>query len=393
MSVVIHMKVADRMRLLKPSGTLAMAEKAREIAKTGKRVLNLEVGEPDFGTPEHVKEAAYEAMKNDFTHYTASRGIPELREAISDDLKSMGVEADPYKEIIVTPGSKHGIYCACQATLDPGNEVLVLSPTWPTHFTCIEFAEAKPIEIPCGETYELNEEALKESITKKSKMIMLCSPNNPTGGVSGEKDLRIISEIAEDHNLLVLSDEIYNRIVYDGSKTRSMATFENVKSQVIVINGFSKTYAMTGWRLGYVFADKTIIEAIDRIIQTSTTCPASFTQKAGLAALRGPQDWVTKMVEEYDRRRRFIVEKLNEIPRVHCELPKGAFYVFPDFSSLKMPSFEVSMRLLEEEGVCCTPGNVFGECGEGYLRLSYATNIEVISEAMEKTKEFVTKVS
>jgi len=387
------MKVAGRMRLLKPSGTLAMAEKAREIAKTGKRVLNLEVGEPDFGTPEHIKEAAYEAMRNDFTHYTSSRGILELREAISDDLKSMGVEADPYKEITVTPGSKHGIYCACLATLDPGDEVLVLSPTWPTHFTCIESAEAKPIEVPCGETYELDEEALKESVTNKSKMIVLCSPNNPTGGVSGEKDLQIISDIAEDHNLLVLSDEVYNRIVYDGFRMRSMATFPNVRSQVIVINGFSKTYAMTGWRLGYVFADKTIMEAIDKIIQTSTTCPASFVQKAGVAALRGPQDCVTKMVEKYDRRRRFIVEKLNEVARVHCEMPKGAFYVFPDFSSLKMPSFEVSMRLLEEEGVCCTPGSVFGECGEGYLRLSYATSIEVISEATEKIKEFVLKVS
>lgn len=383
------MKVSDRMRLLKPSGTLAMAEKAREIAKTGKKVLNLEVGEPDFATPNHIKEAAYEAMKNDFTHYTPSRGIPELREAISTDLRVMRIEADPYKEVIVTSGSKDGIYCACLATLDPGDEILVLSPTWPTHLTCIEFAEAKPIEVPCGEAYQLDEEALKESVTGKSKMIMLCSPNNPTGGVLAEKDLQTISDIAVDNNLFVLSDEIYNKIVYDGVKFRVMASFENVRSQVIVVNGFSKAYAMTGWRLGYVVADKTIIDAIDKIIQTSTTCPASFVQKAGVAALRGPQDCVTKMVEEYDGRRRFIVKKLNEVRGVHCEMPRGAFYVFPDFSSLNMSSSDISVRMLEEAGVCSTSGSVFGKCGEGHIRFSYATSMGVISEAMDKVKDFV----
>ena len=387
------MKVGDRMRLLRPSGTLAMAEKAREIAKTGKKVLHLEVGEPDFSTPSHISEAAYEAMRDDFTHYTSSRGIPELREAISDYLKSMGVEADPEKEIIATPGSKYGIYCACLATLNPGDEVLVLSPTWPTHFTCIEFVQAKPVEVPCGEAFRLDEEALKEKMTGKSKMIMLCSPSNPTGGVLASKDLEAISEIAEDHELLVLSDEIYNRIVYDGLKIRSMGSFENVRGQVIVINGFSKTYAMTGWRLGYVFAEKTIIEAINRIAQTSTTCPASFVQKAGVTALKGPQDCVADMVEKYDRRRRFIVQKLNEIQGIHCEMPKGAFYVFPDFSSPDMPSLDVSIKLLEEEGVCSTPGSVFGEYGKRHIRFSYANNLDVISEAMEKTKEFVLEYS
>jgi len=387
------MKVADRMRLLKPSGTLAMAEKAREIAKTGKRVLNLEVGEPDFGTPNHIKEAAYEAIKKDFTHYTSSRGIPELREAISDDLRIMGVDADPAKEIIVTPGSKLGIHSACLATLDPGDEVLVLSPTWPTHFTCIEFTQAKPVEVPCGESYKLNEEALKERVTEKSRMIMLCSPNNPTGGVLGVEDLQVISDVAKDHDLFILSDEVYNKIVYDGFKIKSMAAFEDVRDNVILVNGFSKAYAMTGWRLGYVFAEKTVIEAIDKIVQTSITCPASFTQKAGVAALRGPQGCVTEMVEEFDRRRRFIVKRFNEISGIHCEMPKGAFYVFPDFSSLNMPSMEICMKMLEEEGVCSTPGSAFGEYGEGHIRFSYATSMEVISEAMRKVEEFVLKVS
>jgi aspartate/methionine/tyrosine aminotransferase len=350
------------------------------------------VGEPDFSTPVHIKEAAYEAIKNDFTHYTPSRGIIELREAISEDLKEIGVNADPYKEILVTPGSKHGIYCACMATLDPGDEVLVLSPTWPTHFACVEFAEAKPVEVPCGEAYALDEEALKERITNKSKMILVCSPNNPTGGVLSEDELRIISDIAEDHNLLVLSDEIYNKIVYDELQAKSPAVFEDLRDQVIMINGFSKAYAMTGWRLGYVFANETIIEAVDKIIQASTTCPPSFVQKAGVAALKGPKDCIAKMVKEYDRRRKFIVEKLNKIPKVRCETPKGAFYVFPDFSALKMSSLEICMKLLKEKGVASTPGSVFGKCGEGHIRFSYATNMEVISEAMEKVEEFVLEV-
>jgi aspartate/methionine/tyrosine aminotransferase len=381
------------MGLLKPSGTLAMAEKAREAAKSGKTVLHLEVGEPDFSTPSHIEEAAYDAMRSDFTHYTSSRGIFELREAISDYLKGMEVEADPEKEIIVTPGSKYGIYCGCLATLNAGDEVLVLSPTWPTHFTCIEFVQAKPVEVPCGEAYRLDEEALKERITGKSKMVMLCSPSNPTGGMLTETDLKAISEIAEDHDLLVLSDEIYNKIVYDGVKTRSMASFKNIRDQVILVNGFSKTYAMTGWRLGYVSAHRTIIDAINRIVQTSITCPVSFVQKAGVAALRGPQECVTNMVAKYDRRRRLIVEKLNEMPRIHCEMPKGAFYVFPDFSSLSMPSHDISIRLLEEKGVCSTPGSVFGEYGKGHIRFSYATSLDVIEEAMGKIKEFVLEYS
>jgi len=387
------MKIADRMELLKPSGTLAMAEKAREVAKTGKRVLNLEVGEPDFATPDHIKQAAYESLKNNFTHYTSSRGIPELREAISQDLKKMGVAADPYKEIIVTAGSKLAIYSACLAALNPGDEVLILSPTWPTHLTCVEFAEAKPIAVPWGAADELDEEVLKECINKKSRMIIVCSPNNPTGGVLGEKDLQFLSDIADDHKLLILSDEIYNRIIYDGFKTRSMGTFENLRDQVIVVNGFSKTYAMTGWRLGYLFADKAIVEATDRIVQTTTTCPASFVQKAAVAALVGPQDCVCKMVQEFDRRRRFIVERLNEIPGIRCKMPKGAFYAFPDFSSLKMPSLEICMRLLGEEGVSCTPGSAFGENGENHIRFSYATSMNVISEALQKVEEFVLRAS
>jgi len=379
------------MKRIKPSGTMSMAEKARRMEKGGRKIYHLDIGEPDFDTPEHIKEAAFEAMRRGFTHYTSSRGIMELREAISDDLKRRGVEADPEKEIIVTPGAKHAIYCACLATLNPGDEVLVLAPTWPTHFQCVEIAEARPIEVPCGETYSLDEEALKERLTPNSRMILVCSPNNPTGGVLTIEEIRVIADLARDHDLLVLSDEIYDRIVYDSLEIRSIASLEGMKERTIVINGFSKTYAMTGWRLGYAYANKDIIEAMDRIQQSTTTCPASFVQKAGVAALKGPQDFVEEMIKEYDRRRRFIVDELNKIPGVSCVMPKGAFYVFPDFSSLKVPSFELSERLLVEKGISTTPGSEFGASGEGHLRLSYATSIETIGEAFKKVYEFVNR--
>ncbi|MDW8048853.1 MAG: pyridoxal phosphate-dependent aminotransferase [Nitrososphaerota archaeon] len=383
------MWTSKRMERIKPSGTIAMAEKSRQMERSGVKVYHLDVGEPDFDTPEHIKEAAVEALRNGFTHYTSSRGILELREAISEDLKARGLEADPAKEIIVTPGGKHAIYCACLATLNPNEEVLVLAPTWPTHFQCVEMAEARPIEVPCGQDYRLDEEILKSCITKKTRMILISSPNNPTGGLLEIGDLKVIADLSIDYDLLVLSDEIYDRIVYDDLKIRSIASFDGMKDRTIVINGFSKTYAMTGWRLGYACAHRDIIEAMDRIQQSTTTCPASFVQKAGVAALKGPQDSVTRMIREYDYRRRFIVDVLNSIPGVHCVMPRGAFYVFPDFSRLRIPSYELSNRLLLEEKVSTTPGIEFGKCGEGHIRLSYAVGLDVIGEALKRIKEFV----
>ncbi|MBS7623974.1 pyridoxal phosphate-dependent aminotransferase [Candidatus Bathyarchaeota archaeon] len=388
------MKLADRMNIIKPSGTIAMAEKARELARSGRKLYNLDVGEPDFDTPEHIKRAAIDALMSGFTHYTSSLGIIELRRAIAEYLKDRkGVDVNPEKEIIVTPGAKHAIYCACMATLDPGDEVLVLTPTWPTHFTCVEAAGAKVIEVPCGDSYSLDEEALKRSISDKTKMIIVNSPNNPTGGALSIDELKVIADMASDHNLLILSDEVYDEIIYNGFKTKSMASFDEVKENVILINGFSKTYAMTGWRLGYAVANEIIIDAMNRIQQATTTCPASFIQKAGIAALKGPQECVKRMIEEFDRRRKYIVKALNEIPGVKCPMPKGAFYVFPRLLNLNMPSFEISMRLLEEEGVSTTPGSAFGSCGEGHIRISYATSFETIVEAMERIKNFIDKYS
>ena len=385
------MRLAERMKLIKPSGTIAMAEKAREMERKGQRIYHLDVGEPDFDTPAHIKEAAITAIKEGFTHYTSSRGILELREAIAEDLRKRKIDADPEDEILVTPGAKHAIYCACLSTLDPGDEVLVLSPTWPTHFQCVEIAEARAVEVPCGEDYSLNEEDLKARVTSKTRMILLGSPNNPTGGVLSREAIEAIVDIAVDEDLLILSDEVYDRLVYEDSKPVSPGSLENGSGRTIVINGFSKAYAMTGWRLGYAYANKEIIDSMTRIQQSTTTCPVSFVQKAGIAALRGPQDHVKRMIEEYDRRRRFIVKELNEIDGIRCATPRGAFYVFPDISKLKMSSSDFCLQLLNETGVSTTPGSVFGECGEGHIRISYASDLQTISEGVKRIKRFVEK--
>ncbi len=385
------MKIAERMKFIPPSGTMGMKEKADKLARGGRKILHLEVGEPDFDTPEHIKQAAYQALREGFTHYGSGRGILELRRAISEDLAKRGIEANPEREILVTPGTKHAIYCACLATLNPGDEVLVLSPAWPTFYACIQAAEAKPVEVPTGEGYSLNEEGLKERITSRTRMILVNSPNNPTGGALNDEEAQTVADLARDHGFLVLSDEIYDRIVYDDFKPVSMASLKGMGERTITVNGFSKTYAMTGWRLGYAAANREIIEAMARVQETTTTHPATFVQKAGVAALKGPQDCVDQMVKEYDRRRKTIVKGLNDIPGIKCPTPRGAFYAFPDFSALKKPSEEIVEKLLEEEGVCTTAGSVFGTHGEGHIRFSYATSLNVIQEAMEKLRNFVEK--
>jgi len=385
------MKIAERMRLIPPSGTMGMKEKADKLASEGRKILHLEVGEPDFDTPEHIKEAAYQAIKEGFTHYGSGRGILELRKAISEDLAERRIEANPESEILVTPGTKHAIYCACLATLNPSDEVLIISPAWPTFYTCIQAAEARPVEVPTGEGYSLTEEGLKEHITKRTRMILVNSPNNPTGGALNKEEAQTVADLAEDHGFLVLSDEIYDRLVYDDFKPVSMASLAGMRERTITVNGFSKTYAMTGWRLGYAAANKEIIEAMARVQETTTTHPATFVQKAGVAALKGPQDCVDRMVKEYDRRRKAIVKGLNNITGIKCSMPRGAFYAFPDFAVLKKLSEEVVEKLLDEEGVCATAGSVFGARGEGRIRFSYATSLNVILEAVDKLRNFVEK--
>jgi len=376
------------MSLIPPSGTIEMFEKARRLERTGRRILHLEVGEPDFDTPEHIKRAAYESMKRGFTHYTSSRGVPELREAISEYVREWkGFEADPDREIIVTPGTKHAIYCACMALLNPGDEAILLSPIWTTFYACVRAAEAVPVELHAPWGCGFDEEELKEKVSDRTRMIIVNSPNNPTGGAFDADYVKAIADLAEDHGITVLSDEIYGRIVYDGFRQVSPASLIGVE-QTVTVDGFSKTYAMTGWRLGYAVASSEVVDAMVKLQQATTTCPASFVQAAAVEALRGSQRCVEEMVREYDRRRRMLVERLSRIPGIRCERPRGAFYVFPDVSAAGKPSRQVVLELLEEKGVCVTPGSAFGRYGEGHIRVSYATSMETLSEALDRIEEY-----
>jgi aspartate/methionine/tyrosine aminotransferase len=383
------MKVSERMLNILPSGTVRMLEKAQELKRSGRDIIDLSVGDPDFDTQISIKEVACDAIREGFTHYTSSRGILELREAICGDLKKRGVIADPIHEILITPGTKHALYCSCLATLNPNDEVLILSPSWPTHYTCVQAAGGKPIHVPTYDNYGFNEEAVKLGLSTNSKMILINSPNNPTGGGLSKSDIKAISEFAIDHDLLVISDEVYDRITYDNFKPVSIASLEGMKERTITLNGFSKTYAMTGWRLGYAATTREIISAMQTIQQATTTCPTSFVQKAGLEALNGSQDYVEHMVKEYDVRRRAIVKRLNEIPKVTCKMPKGAFYVFPDFSENKISSIKLVEELLEKKGVNSTPGSAFGVFGEGHIRFSYSTSLPIIMKAMDRIEDYI----
>jgi aspartate/methionine/tyrosine aminotransferase len=381
--------ISERMKDIPPSGTLKMLAKSRELEQKGKKVIHLEVGQPDFDTPLHIREAAINALKDGFTKYTSSQGIPELLTAITEVTNEGNISITP-KNVIVTPGAKHALLLVMLATLNPGDEVIIPTPAWPTYFTTIKMAGGVDVQIPV-DTYDKSLiEKLREGITKKTKMILINSPSNPLGEVMDEKMLDAIYQLAVENDLLILSDEIYQKLVYDiGERAPTILSKDNMCKRSIILNGFSKTYSMTGWRLGYAIASPEIIQSMVRIQQNSTTCPTSFVQIAGIAALQGTQEPVKHMVEQFNERRKEITRLLNSIDGIRCNIPKGAFYVFPDFSELKLPSETFALKLLENKGVATAPGVVFGEDGEYHLRLSYANSLEEIRRGVGLIKEFV----
>jgi aspartate/methionine/tyrosine aminotransferase len=365
-------------------------EIVQKMLRDGRHVHRLDIGDPGFDTPPHIQDAAIDALRSGGTHYTPSRGTLELRETVAEDLARRHVDADPTDELIITPGSKHAVFCACFAALNPGDEVLILSPSWPTHFTIVQSTGAKPVEVPTGINFSLDAEALNSAITAKTRMIVLNSPNNPTGGALDAPAIKAIADIAVDADLLVLADEIYDRITYDGFTPRSIASLDAMKERTITVNGLSKTYAMTGWRLGFAAANAALVNAMVRVQGNTTTCPASFVQRAAVAALNGPQDCVAEMVREYQGRRDLMVKRLNAIDGISCATPTAAFYAFPAITALGLPSQVVVEQLLEHGGVSAIAGSVFGHAGEGHLRLSYAMiDAEAISRAMDRFQTFV----
>jgi aminotransferase len=365
-----------------------------DYAKCLRDLIFLNLGEPDFTTPEHIREAAKRALDEGFTHYTSIWGLPELRQAIAEKLEvENGIVANPDNEIIVTAGAQPAFFSVCQALIDPGDEVVVLDPFYPSYEVALRISGAKIVRIPMGDQEPfIDPDNIEEKITNDTKIIVLISPNNPTGIMLKKDTLEAISEIAQDHDLIVISDEIYEKITYDGMKHYSIGSMPGMEERTVTINSFSKTYAMTGWRIGFVCGEKRIMENVAKVHHTMNVCASIISQKAAIAALTGPQDFLKEMLSEYDRRRREIVRGVNEIPGFKCQMPNGAFYIFPNIEALKMPSMELVKYLIKEAGVVTVPGSAFGISGEGHLRISYAASLEKIREALARIKVAVEKL-
>jgi len=379
----VRLRPAKRMKEIPPSSTLKVLNLAKELERQGKDIVHMEVGEPDFDTPAHIKRAAEEALARGMTKYTPSAGLPELREAIAEHLATKGISTDA-KNVIVTPGAKHAIFCALAATLDPGDEVIIPSPCW-TYEAMVRIVGGKPvfIESKQSDEFKVKVDHVQEALTDNTRMILLNYPNNPTGAVMQQQDLQPVIDLAIDHDIWILSDEIYDCLVYEG-KHVSVMSLPNTAERTIYINGFSKAYAMTGWRLGYAVAPVELIAEINKIQQASTTCAAGFVQAAGVAALRGPQDCVREMCDEYRKRRDVIVNGLNSIDEFECIKPAGAFYAFPRIKKPGISSLDFCEFLLREAGVAAVPGSGFGPYGEGHARFSYATSRQNIQRGLDQ---------
>lgn len=374
-----------RVSLIKPSAIRRMLE----LSAGMKNIIHLEQGEPDFITPKHIMDAAFEAAMKGFTHYTEIDGTPELRQAIAEKAeKDNGLDADPRTEITVTSGSQEAMMISAFGFLNPGDEALILDPYYPAYFEDTLLAEAVPIPLALDENsdYGIDPEVLESHVTKKTKMIWLCNPSNPTGHVFPRQDLETIAEVAKQHDLTVFADEIYEKIVYDGTEHVSIGSFPGMKDRTITVNGFSKAYAMTGWRIGYIIAEKKLSATLRNLHYYATLCPNAISQKAAYAALTGPQDCVQEMVTEYNRRRRYVLSELDKIKKLRCATPKGAFYVFPEFSSFEKSDEALAQYLLNEAKVATAPGSGFGKAGEGHLRISYSVSYEQLKEGIERIK-------
>ncbi|MBC7264630.1 MAG: pyridoxal phosphate-dependent aminotransferase [Chloroflexi bacterium] len=387
------MKLAKRMSRLGTETAFEVLVRAKALEAQGREIIHLEIGEPDFDTPANIIEAACKALRSGHTHYTPSAGIPELREAIADYMsKTRGMKFTP-DQVVVTPGGKPIMFFTILALCEPGDEVIYPNPGFPIYESMINFTGATPVPIPLREEndFRADAEELCDKITPRTKMIIINSPHNPTGSVLTRDDLRVIAEAAVKNDVVVLSDEIYSQIIYEGEHV-SIATFPGMAERTIILDGFSKTYAMTGWRLGYGVMPTELANHVARLMTNSNSCTAAFTQMAGIEALTGPQTESEKMVEAFRQRRDVIVPGLCDIPGIRCAKPAGAFYVFPNITGTGMSSKQFADYLLNEAGVAALSGTAFGDYGEGYIRLSYANSIENIRKALDRIRTAVAKL-
>jgi len=382
--------ISQKVHSISPSGI----RKFFDLLSSLEGVISLGVGEPDFVTPWHIREAATRSLEKGYTMYTSNYGMLELRQELAKYLEHYyGVSYQPEREILVTVGVSEGLDLAVRAILNPGDEVIIPDPWYVSYPPCVILAGGTPVFVPVNKqnNFALKAEDVEPLINKQTKAILIGYPSNPTGAVMSREELVKIAKLAQKYNLLVISDEIYARLVY-GVEHTCFASLPGVKEQTILLGGFSKAFAMTGWRIGYIAANEQLIEAMLKIHQYTMLCAPTMSQMAAIEALRSAEDDVAKMVKEYDRRRRFIVKKLNEIG-LPCFEPKGAFYAFPSIEATGMSSEEFAERLLMEERVAVVPGSAFGQCGEGFVRCCYATSLTNIEEALKRMERFVKKVS
>ena len=391
-AVQFELRLAERMSRLGTETAFEVLNRARALERQGKEIIHLEIGEPDFETPPNIISAGVDALHSGWTHYGPSAGLPELRETIAREVsRTRGVEVAP-EEVVIVPGGKPIIFFSILALVDEGDEVIYPNPGFPIYESMIRYVggRAVPVRLSEERDFALDVDELPRLISDRTKLIIINSPHNPTGGVLSRSDLDQIAKAIGDRNISVLSDEIYSRLIFDG-KHNSIMSVPGFKDRTILLDGFSKTYAMTGWRMGYGVMRSDLATQVARLMTNSNSCTASFTQVAGIEALDGDQDSVERMRSEFQRRRDVFVTSLNQIRGFSCRMPKGAFYVFPNITGTGWQSKRLADALLEEAGVACLSGTSFGEFGEGYLRFSIANSMENMNRALEKIEQWVEK--
>ncbi len=385
----MNYKISRRAASLSPSLTLAIDAKAKQMKAEGQDVVGFGAGEPDFDTPQHIKDACAKALADGFTKYTPSSGIPELRQAIADKFKRENCLSYKPSQVIVSCGGKHSCYNVILATCEEGDEVIIPAPYWLSYPEMVKLAGAKPVILQTSDKteFKVTPDQLRAAITPRTRLFVLNSPSNPTGSLYSRAELKALGDICVEKNVLIMSDEIYEKLVYDGAEHASVASFSPAHFEhTIIVHGFAKAYSMTGWRLGYLAAPEPIAKAIDAIQSHSTSNPTSFAQKGAVAALNGPQDHLKSWLAEYSRRRSYAHQKLNSIPGISCVNAKGAFYLFPNISKLGLNSTDFCAKLLEQQKVAAVPGIAFG--ADDYLRLSYATSMANIEKGLDRIEQF-----
>jgi aspartate aminotransferase len=386
------LRLAGCMSRLGNEGAFEVLVRARALEAAGKQVIHLEIGEPDFQTAPNIVDAAKRALDQGWTRYGPPAGFPELREAVAEDLgRRRGISVDP-SEVVVTPGAKPIMFYTILALVEPGDEVLYPDPGFPIYSSMINFVGARPVaySMPEERGFDIDVKEILEKVSDRTRLMILNSPNNPTGGMISRAEMETLVAALKDREVMVLSDEIYSRLIYSGEHV-SPASFAELRDRVVILDGFSKTYAMTGWRLGYGVMRADLAREIALLMTNSNSCTASFTQMAGVEALRGDQSSVNAMLERFRERREVIVNGLNDIPGFHCLKPQGAFYAFPNIKETGMNSRELADALLNEAGVACLSGTAFGRQGEGYLRFSFANSIDNIKKALDRIDTWIKK--